>query len=342
MHVLALTGFFGSGKTSFVLRAARFFTSECGQRIAVLQNEINGEGVDDKMLRSDGLVVSELVGGCICCKLAGELVSTLGRIDRELNPDVLVIEASGMATPSMLRHLLDASGLAFDSIRQVALLDASRYARIERLLDVPLLRQAVETADLCLLNKVDIGVPDAIERFRKEAGEANPDCLLFETSLSADDQLPEEIRSVMRTKPTPSTTKTGAARDGEDHDHGHTPAICSAQQLPIGGRWSASSIRQAFANYLDSLGNAGCTQVGHIKVFAELDSGDGFLMSVTDLSQTPAPPEAAVLRRPPTKLTLNAIAYGIDAEQLETLSRSFLVLLSGEGQAPRPHSEDEP
>lgn len=342
MHVLAVTGFFGSGKTSFVLRAARFFTTECGQRIAVVQNEINGEGVDDKLLRSDGLVVSELVGGCICCKLAGELVSTLRRIDQELAPDLLMIEASGMATPSMLRHLLDASGLAFDSIRQVALLDASRYARIERLLDVPLLRQAVETADLCLLNKVDIGVPDAVERFRREAGEAHPDCLLFETSLSNDDHLPEEVRSVMRTQPTSLTTTSGSARDGESHDHGHAPAICSAQRLPTTGEWSASSIRQAFAAYLTSLAHAGCTQVGHIKVFAELDSGDGFLLSVTDLEQMPVPPEAAVLERPPAKLTLNAIAYGVGAEQLETLSRSFLALLSGEDQAPGAHSEDEP
>lgn len=42
----------------------------------MLQNEISPDGVDDQRLRADGLVVSELMGGCVCCRLANEFIIT--------------------------------------------------------------------------------------------------------------------------------------------------------------------------------------------------------------------------------------------------------------------------
>ena len=46
MRLLVLTGFFGSGKTTFLLRALRLATREAGLRTVLVQNEIGRVGVD--------------------------------------------------------------------------------------------------------------------------------------------------------------------------------------------------------------------------------------------------------------------------------------------------------
>jgi len=42
---------------------------------------------------------SELAGGCVCCELSDELVETLETIRRDVAPDRIIIEASGLALP---------------------------------------------------------------------------------------------------------------------------------------------------------------------------------------------------------------------------------------------------
>lgn len=329
MHMLVISGFFGSGKSSFLLRAARYYTGKLGMRIAVVQNEISPDGVDDKQLRADGLVVSELLGGCICCDLANQLITTLLKVERELSPELILLEASGMATPTMLRKLLDESGLEFEWIRQIALLDASRYRRLERLLDIPLLRDAVLSSDLCLLNKIDLSVPDAVTRFRREAEKAGALCALFETVLTDSDEIPETVQSAIT--PTPTNRRPGIRRPNPGrHTHGPHPVVFATQTEPGRDFLSVEKVRIALHTFSEALKTSGCTQVGHVKLFFESDSGSAARASLTDLGMAPDLHGFHSNGNEVSTITINAIVYGLNHPILEKLSRNLLKELKHE------------
>ena len=64
--VVIVTGFLGSGKTTFLRRSL-----ECPQLSGsvLLVNEAAAFGVDDRILRSDDRPVELLANGCACCRI---------------------------------------------------------------------------------------------------------------------------------------------------------------------------------------------------------------------------------------------------------------------------------
>lgn len=96
--VLVVSGFLGSGKTTLVRHLLAEARRE-GARLAVVSNELGDLGVDAALLaRADDDYV-ELAGGCVCCKLSGELVDTLQSLWERSRPDRIVVETSGVALP---------------------------------------------------------------------------------------------------------------------------------------------------------------------------------------------------------------------------------------------------
>ena len=101
-----ITGFLGAGKTTIIrnLLAAR-----PGQKFALIVNEFGDIGMDGEILRGCGIEncddtdLVELANGCICCTVAEEFRPAMETIlDREPQPDHIVIETSGLALPQPL------------------------------------------------------------------------------------------------------------------------------------------------------------------------------------------------------------------------------------------------
>ena len=104
MKVLILGGFLGSGKTSLLLQLAYYIT---------------GHALNDKKYQ-----VENLFSGCACCTLSGELLSTVSKIEKELQPDWLILETTGLAYPHLIqKNLADSMAL---SSRICIVADASR------------------------------------------------------------------------------------------------------------------------------------------------------------------------------------------------------------------------
>jgi G3E family GTPase len=103
--VTVLTGFLGSGKTTVlnhVLADPRFSDT------AVIVNEWGAVPIDHALVRTASENVVVLPSGCICCRVAGDLVRTLrdlhhGRAGRAI-PEFrrVVIETTGLADPAPL------------------------------------------------------------------------------------------------------------------------------------------------------------------------------------------------------------------------------------------------
>jgi hypothetical protein len=111
MHLLLVTGFLGSGKTTLIIPLAKSVV-QLKRRVAILVNEIGEIGIDNQLMRQLDLNVWELLAGCICCTLSGDLVTTLQKLDADYAPDLVIVEPSGahpgrnVLTAAVSRQLL--------------------------------------------------------------------------------------------------------------------------------------------------------------------------------------------------------------------------------------------
>ena len=154
MNFLVVGGFLGSGKTSFILRLAHHMIDDLGiNKIVILENEIGEIGIDDQVLRGSGYEVKGMFSGCVCCTMAGELPTNVRTIEQDLNPDWIIMEATGVAFPQAIKdNLINALRM---TPRAVCLVDAQRWMRLLRPME-KLLPFQLKGADVVLINKADL------------------------------------------------------------------------------------------------------------------------------------------------------------------------------------------
>jgi G3E family GTPase len=157
MKVLIIGGFLGSGKTSFILQLLQYIigTSKSDQKykVVVLENEIGDVGVDDKTLTAGGFQVETMFAGCACCTSSESVPVALINIQKELDPDWVVLEATGVAYPRRIRETINAA-TDFES-RLSAVVDAKRWKRL--LLPMAMLIGGqLEQAETIIVNKKDL------------------------------------------------------------------------------------------------------------------------------------------------------------------------------------------
>jgi G3E family GTPase len=163
-RVSIVTGFLGSGKTTFiqkVLRDPRF------ARTAVIVNEFGEVGLDHDVLASSSDALIQLSTGCLCCAIRSDLIETLldlhrRRADGEVNFERIIIETSGLADPvPILQSLMTDKAVAtqFNLDRVLTLVDAVHgpatvTAHVEA-------RRQIAVADRILVTKTDVTEPSA-------------------------------------------------------------------------------------------------------------------------------------------------------------------------------------
>lgn len=130
--ITILTGFLGSGKTTLILSLIPQLPPT--YKLALLKNEFGDVAIDSQLATSSSISsVRELLNGCICCNLVGQLSTALSQL-RALNPDRIVIETSGSAFPATLaleinRLARDTAAYALDGV--VNVLDVQNWAGYE-------------------------------------------------------------------------------------------------------------------------------------------------------------------------------------------------------------------
>src|SRR5271155_5840669 len=132
--VTLVTGFLGSGKTTFINTALR--SPELAKTLVVV-NEFGEVGLDHKLFASSSDSVVVLENGCLCCTVRSDLVGTLNSLFHARQAgeiptfDNVVIETSGLAEPGpVLQAFLSEPTL--DGLYRVAsvvtLVDAVNWA----------------------------------------------------------------------------------------------------------------------------------------------------------------------------------------------------------------------
>ena len=157
MKVLIFSGFLGSGKTSALLPLARHIvetsSSEKENKVMILENEVGEVGIDDAFLRGGGFKVDNLFSGCACCTVSGELVVAASRLQKEYDPEWLILETTGVAYPKKIQENLKAA-IGMDA-RICVLVDAKRWNRLLLPMNALLSGQIIGS-DAVLVNKIDL------------------------------------------------------------------------------------------------------------------------------------------------------------------------------------------
>jgi cobalamin biosynthesis protein CobW len=204
--IVVVSGFLGSGKTTLV-RHLLAAAQRSGRRAAVVSNEFGELGIDGALLNRAGDDYVELSGGCVCCRLSDELVETLQMLRERANPDLVIIETSGVALPFDVQLNFWREPIAdwIETDVAVIVVNAEQLAN-GRDLD-GIFAQQVSSADLLLLNKLDLVAAQAIPELEAALREIEPDApLVGATHAQLDPALlfppdPDGVRERRRSEP---------------------------------------------------------------------------------------------------------------------------------------------
>ncbi|KAK3903421.1 CobW/HypB/UreG, nucleotide-binding domain-containing protein [Staphylotrichum tortipilum] len=102
--ITIITGFLGAGKTTLILNLLpQLRALNPSYKLALLKNEFGDLAIDSQLASSSAIAgVTELLNGCICCNLVGQLGTALSELRETATPDRVVIETSGSAFPATL------------------------------------------------------------------------------------------------------------------------------------------------------------------------------------------------------------------------------------------------
>jgi G3E family GTPase len=168
-----ISGFLGSGKTTLIQRLLA--AQPASERLALLVNEFGSLGVDGRLLSGFPSEVMELSGGCICCSLRADFQTALDAILKKFGPDRILVEASGVAAAGDIARVLDEPGwpdrLVLGSM--TTLVDPRVFKRREVFGDFFL--DQIQSADLVIVNKLDLAEPGEVETLVAELAGLNPE-----------------------------------------------------------------------------------------------------------------------------------------------------------------------
>ena len=153
MIIYIVGGFLGSGKTTVMIEMAKHFIGK-GKKVTILVNEIGEIGVDGTTVSNKGLESVEMTEGCICCSLSGTLQSTMKKIEQQFDPDILIIEPTGLALPHKVKEIIRGT-VDDERVVIIGICDAYRFDKLKERKE-EFLRMQLSKSDYLWINKVDI------------------------------------------------------------------------------------------------------------------------------------------------------------------------------------------
>lgn len=176
--VTIFTGFLGAGKTTLL---QRILSESHGQKIAVIENELGAESIDNDLLTQlAGEQLVEMNNGCICCTVRGDLSNILRELyqkrqEKIINFERVIIETTGMANPGPVaqtffmeefvadHYLLDAIITVVDAKHGMHTLTQQEEAQAQ-----------VAFADRILISKRDLVDEDSFNVLKHRLVNMNP------------------------------------------------------------------------------------------------------------------------------------------------------------------------
>jgi len=209
--IFLVTGFLGSGKTTFLRRLAN---SHPDWQLVFLVNEFAQTSVDGDTLAAAGTPTQSVVGGSLFCnckahEFARVMNETVLALHRESPLDAVVIETSGIADPEAIGKMMRDFDLDTHFVIQRVLCIVSPNSVLKLIDHLPNIAAQIRTSDLIVINKTDLSEPEKIQAVKKKIRSLNEDAHIvhsqhceFDFELTARERiLPKHDLSTLASNP---------------------------------------------------------------------------------------------------------------------------------------------
>ena len=182
-QVYLITGFLGSGKTTFLNRIIQRFPKD--KKLTLLVNEFGEVGVDGTLVEGDDIDMMEISKGsifCVCVKT--DFIKGLYELNTKIQPDVMLIESTGVANPSDLKKdlKLPIFNDRFEFMEQFCVIDAAHF--LDAYGAFASLEKQIASSTVFIINKIDSAPPERIEETKNVIRQFHPDPSFFDTTYA--------------------------------------------------------------------------------------------------------------------------------------------------------------
>ncbi len=181
--VFLVTGFLGSGKTTFISNIIDFYAKE--KKVGIVQNEFAPANFDGKELKRHSNNNFELMeinnGSVFCVCLLSNFITSLSAFSEKYNPDLLFIESSGLSDPIAIGQLFESPVLKPKLLfsGSICIVDAKNYFKL--LVLQKRIEHQVKIADIIIINKTEnLKIID--KNIEEEISKINPFAKIYQTS----------------------------------------------------------------------------------------------------------------------------------------------------------------
>lgn len=184
--VLIVTGFLGSGKTTFINHILKLNQHV---KIALIENEFGEVSIDSRLLTDyKPERILELTNGCICCSIFNEFSLTLQELVKNHDYlEQLIIETTGVADPGPViepfYHDQDLIRL-FELKGTVCLVDSVNFQ--EQIEGFEQQKQVI-FSDLVVINKINLADISKLATIREKVKALNRTASIVETNYAQVD-----------------------------------------------------------------------------------------------------------------------------------------------------------
>ncbi|MGG1616331.1 CobW family GTP-binding protein [Paenibacillus sp. NRS-1782] len=222
--IVVLSGFLGSGKTTLLQHALAYYKGQ-GLKPAILMNELGDVNLDGSLVNGQA-PMKEMLSGCICCTIRGDLGVELMNLAEEYKPDVIIVECTGVANPMEIVDAVTDASIYSSMILQsvITVVDARQFLDFasghERNKSYRLMQDQLRCASKLIINKTDLLAAGELQKVQALVKEINPYALTVSTQTSDVDagiffSLQGEERMHV------SRQKESIADSGNDHHYDH-------------------------------------------------------------------------------------------------------------------------
>ncbi len=166
--ITIITGRLGSGKTTILNNILR--TKPVHKNVDIIINEISPLNVDKSFLTSP-FQVTEISDGCTCCTKSEDLKRAINNSMNNRNPDMIIIETTGVANPSNFVTSLDLEDTYFTNI--VFVIDLYKFTETNGFSKTTL--RNASNATTIILSKADLVSGNILENALLKLKKASPD-----------------------------------------------------------------------------------------------------------------------------------------------------------------------
>lgn len=206
--ILLVTGFLGSGKTTFL---NWLIHTHPDLKISLILNEFGDIKLESQFIKEhDGGEVAELANGCMCC-VAKSDIPRIVRLILENSPqtEYIIIEASGLSDPDPIRAALQDPDLV-ENVRlenTLCIVDAVNFEETRD--EHQIVMSQIGDADVIIISKVKEAGSEIAVRVKKfiESIGVGTKVILWDGNMHPEDFLNQQQAS--------------DRKEEKEHDHNH-------------------------------------------------------------------------------------------------------------------------